>query len=525
MSRDARTRSAREPHEANGPWYAERPLLLLLAVLVPLKLVLMVTAQAHLDGDEAVIGVMAMHVARGEDFPFYFWGQHYGGGSALAAHLTALPFRVFGPSAVVFRLIPMVFSLAAVVLAYRLVQSVHGRSAATVSTLLLLVSSALVEWFVKSRGGYVESTLLLLVLLGLLRRMETNRTRPLRAALAIGLTGGIAYYVQENALPFVAIVCASAVWVRRNTDPAVTAAVLAAGLAIGLTPVVVYNLLHDWQNLDYVVHSAALGSPSAGRAARAAARLLPALFQPRNFDCYPPGLAARTVLEAAVVVPLALLAALTTIVEYVRDPGRSAVFPTLSLFVLLFLGYALLSPRTATSPRYFFNLAFPMLLLCGVRLSAGLAPLLERRLALRALACAATLVLLVGLGGYSHARAFRSEVVADDVLLADGTLTCLWSPADDLSAAVRYLDDRRVTAVRSPYFSQWRIVFESGERIAASSVGLVPSASRRPELDRAVRTARRIAYVVHCASRHDAELRRRAPWLGRERFGDYCVHL
>lgn len=516
-----------DPRPRNGatPWYAERPLLALLAVWVPLKLALMMTAQSHLDGDEAVIGVMAMHVARGQDFPFYFWGQHYGGGSALEAYLTALPFLLVGPSSIAFRLVPMMFSVTAVVLAYRLVQSLRGRLAASVSTMLILTSSALVEWFAKSRGGYVESTVFLLAILTLLRRMETGAGAPLRAAFAIGLTGGLAYYVQENALPFVVIGCAAAVWLRRGQRPLATAAALLGGLAIAASPVVVYNVLHDWQNLDYVLHASALGRASVAGVVRAALRNLPALFQPHNFDCYPPALDTRTVVEAAIVVAVALVAALRTIVAYLRNPSGSVVLATLSVYVVVFLAYALLSLRTQTSPRYFFNLAVPMLLLTGVSLGEGLASLCERSLSVRALASSAALVLLIALGAYSHAQAFRVELVADAVWRKNGELACMWSPGGDLSAVVAYLEREKIVAVRSPYFSQWRIVFESAERIAASSEDLVPSASRLPELDRAVAAAPRVAVVLHCASRHDDQMRRVAPGLARKRFGDYCVYL
>lgn len=507
-------------------WYREPPLLLLLAVFVPLKVALMIGAQAHLDGDEAVIGVMAMHVARGEDFPFYYWGQHYGGGSALAAYLTALPFLLVGPSSIAFRAVPMVLSFAAVVLVYRLVQSIRGRLAATVATLLVLVSSALVEWFAKSRGGYVESTLYLLVVLTLLRRMELGAGSARRSALGIGLTGGLAYYTQESALPFVAIACGVAVWLRRRDRPLATVGALAAGLSIAAIPVVAYNVLHDWQNLDYVLHSAQIVAPSAARSWIVATHHLPALFQPHNFDGYPPSLAAPTMLEAALVVSLALAGALRAIASWLANPSDSVVLPTLAVFLLLFLAYTLLSVRAATSPRYFFNLVCPMLILTGIGLADGIAPLLERRaLGPRAIASLAAMAALVALGAYSHARAFRSDLVADDVLGDDGTIACRWSSGADLSAAVAYLESQGVTAVRSPYFSQWRIVFESGGRIAASSVGLQPSASRRPELDRAVATATRVAWVLHCASRHNRDLERRAPWLKRTRFGDYCVYL
>jgi hypothetical protein len=135
------------------------------------------------------------------------------------------------------------------------------------------------------------------------------------------------------------------------------------------------------------------------------------------------------------------------------------------------------------------------------------------------------LVLLIALGAYSHALAFRADLVADAVWRKDGALACTWSPGGDLSAVVDDLERAGVVAVRSPYFSQWRIVFESGERIAASSEDLVPAESRLPELDRAVAAAPRVAFVLHCASLHNDQLRRDAPGLARKRIGDYCVYL
>ncbi len=68
-------------------------LVLLLGLAVRLVVMLRVPEVHH---DEAVNGLMARHVLRGE-FPVFFWGQDHAG--TLAAYLIAVPFAVLDASA------------------------------------------------------------------------------------------------------------------------------------------------------------------------------------------------------------------------------------------------------------------------------------------------------------------------------------------------------------------------------------------------------------------------------------------
>ena len=50
-----------------------------IALGIALRFALFATGRSALDGDEAIMGAMAYHVAHLEHFPLYFYGQHYMG--------------------------------------------------------------------------------------------------------------------------------------------------------------------------------------------------------------------------------------------------------------------------------------------------------------------------------------------------------------------------------------------------------------------------------------------------------------
>jgi hypothetical protein len=128
---------------------------------------------------------------------------------------------------------------------------------------------------------------------------------------------------------------------------------------------------------------------------------------------------------------------------------------------------------------------------------------------------------LLASGLWSNAVAFRTNDVTDDVWTRTGGVESRRTDGDDLIRVIDYLRQSGVTAVKSPYFSAWRIVFESDEQILASSVGLQPAANRYPPFDWAVADASRIAWVLHCESRHNPPRAGIPP----RRFGAFCVYL
>src|SRR5689334_518387 len=106
--------------------------------------------QAHFDSDQAIGGLMAMHLAEGRAWPLVHYGQYYmlGVDTWLAAPL----FRLFGPSVTMLKLPLVAINIAVVVLLIRLLQRDAGLSPpiALVASLFVVMpppvtSSRLVE--------------------------------------------------------------------------------------------------------------------------------------------------------------------------------------------------------------------------------------------------------------------------------------------------------------------------------------------------------------------------------------------
>ncbi|NBQ89678.1 MAG: hypothetical protein EBU07_19890, partial [Betaproteobacteria bacterium] len=77
-------------------------LLLILLALVS-RLPQLLSPELLLDGDEAVLGMMARDLAAGGPWPVFFYGQHYGL-SVFEAAAGALMFKLFGAQAVALKL-------------------------------------------------------------------------------------------------------------------------------------------------------------------------------------------------------------------------------------------------------------------------------------------------------------------------------------------------------------------------------------------------------------------------------------
>src|SRR5258706_8532454 len=88
-----------------------------------------------LDGDEALIGIQAESILRGAR-PFYFYSQPYMG--SLEAYLAAALFRVFGPSALALRAVPLLLALPLVYLTWRLARELLPSRAKTSPLLAVL---------------------------------------------------------------------------------------------------------------------------------------------------------------------------------------------------------------------------------------------------------------------------------------------------------------------------------------------------------------------------------------------------
>lgn len=145
--------------------------------------------QSGFDSDQAVVGLMAKHLAEGRAFPLFFYGQHYM--LAVEPWLAAPFFMLFGASVAALKFPLLCLNLAvATVLLWMLVKNV-GLEAfdALVISLFVVVPPPLVSArLVEAQGSNIEPLLYVLVL-WLLRRQP----------IAFGLFAGFAFLHREFA--------------------------------------------------------------------------------------------------------------------------------------------------------------------------------------------------------------------------------------------------------------------------------------------------------------------------------------
>ena len=207
-------------------------------------------ATPGLDSDQAVTGLMGLHVLRGE-LPLFFWSQHHAG--VPEAYLAAVSFAFLGVSRLALDLVPAVVAAGLMVALYRTGAVLFGPGAGLAAVLCATVVSPYVAvHYVLARGYYIEHLLLAqLVLLGAALWLRALPALPAPAArarilIAMGLAGGVGFYcgfqIAAALLPAtLALLLASPglPWRRE--------AWLGAGaFLVGSAPFWAYNLTHDW---------------------------------------------------------------------------------------------------------------------------------------------------------------------------------------------------------------------------------------------------------------------------------------
>ena len=176
----------------NSPHTRVVALLALSAVLLAalaLRLYLLAGPQTELEGDEAIVGLMARHILQGER-PLFYYMQPYMG--SLEAYLAAGVFALLGSSTLALRLVPLAAALLFTSLVFATGYRIGGLAAAVLSAAYVAVPPAfLALWSLKARGGYIEILALgqLLILLAL--RIGKRRSVLLWEAALLGLLSGV----------------------------------------------------------------------------------------------------------------------------------------------------------------------------------------------------------------------------------------------------------------------------------------------------------------------------------------------
>jgi len=194
------------------------------------------------NGDEAVAGLMAKHIAEGKDFPVFYYGQAYFG--ALEAYLTALLFRLFGFRPNLILLLPFAFGVTMVVIEFYLVRRLFGSLVALASaSLLALCSPFYLDGTLSAAGGFGLALLLQTVAIWLYSVFYFDHEFRRRQFLLFCGISGVLFWVWQIYIPIFAFLLL--LWVIRR--PPIEKAAVVAGIilfVIGSGPLWLINLEH-----------------------------------------------------------------------------------------------------------------------------------------------------------------------------------------------------------------------------------------------------------------------------------------
>ena len=433
--------------------------LLLLIVVLGALLRLDFLTQSIIDADEAIVGLMAKHIAEGRTPPIFYYGQHYMG--SFEALIAAAVFKIFGISTGALKFVPYIFSVLLIPLVYLIGNTIGGRLAGQVAAFCLAVApTSLVLWSSKARGGFAE-----LIFLGALAVVLATQwfaaERPrLSLSFVIWFLLGLGWWVNNQVIFFICpmallggIYLVSSKMRNRRDGPSIISHsfVTIVAFLLGSLPYWIYNFQHkfaslkmfkDSRSVDYLSHVSGLFSEA-----------LPMIFGAHRFWSVDPIFWGATPL-AYILYGVPLLWALASLLpsKNKRHPERIwtlrlitlLFFSVISIFVMSSFGHL------TQAPRYLLPLYVPMMVLVGAFVAAvyRYAPFISYL----------WLTLLITLNSASLYLGERG--IEGEPHVFDGERV-----AKDHSELLAWCEQNKIDYVRTNYWIGYRLAFESEERV------------------------------------------------------------
>jgi hypothetical protein len=394
---------------------------------------------ALIDSDEAITGLMARHILQGH-IPVWLYGISYQG--SLEAFSAAALFSVFGATPLMLKVEATCWFCGFVWSHYLFAREVADRTTARWSTLAVAASPAfLTVWSVGVIGTYMSTLCLGTVALLLAARMLRRGMSAGRLGL-LGAVMGLAWWTFPLAILYIVPILLLLLLRARRELVSRMALALPGGFILGSLPFWPYNLTHGFASLfvrSQIPHAeATVRSAVWGLIRRGAPILLGARPSHGTGDFF----RFASVLSVAVVTVVGLLA----LGRYLRErrlapwfvDGRDLAFGVggwaLLVYVVSGWGY------NAEEPRYLIPLYSVLytVLLFGVRAR--------------------------------YQAVLASAFIAMNVL---GTISPSVSLATPLNPEptgelVSFLKAHNVRAAYAPYWTAYRLAFESGEAVIVS---------------------------------------------------------
>jgi hypothetical protein len=131
-------------------------LLLIFCYVIVIRIPQLTSDNLLPDQDECVLGMMANHFLKGQNFPLFFYGQHYGL-STLEVLLIAPFIKLFGISTIAIKLPMLLLYMAAITFLFLWIRNNLGLSYAFLITLFFAAEPTWLTWAMKARGGYLSA--------------------------------------------------------------------------------------------------------------------------------------------------------------------------------------------------------------------------------------------------------------------------------------------------------------------------------------------------------------------------------
>jgi len=249
------------------------PLWVCMLIALALRVWLIVRTHGVIDGDEAMVGIQAEHILRGEHpLPLYFYGQPYMG--SLEAYLVAILFKIAGPSVWALRAEPTLLSLVVVWLTGKMARALAHAAQLPIRATQLFITTAMLFAAISpvydtvlelhTLGGYIETFILMLfLLLSAFRLTQRWHEEASRKELAwrwagIGFVTGLGLWVDPliasaivTATLWIISYCVSEV-VRRKRWWGTSMAAIPAFL-LGASPAILWGMRYKWANVKYLL--------------------------------------------------------------------------------------------------------------------------------------------------------------------------------------------------------------------------------------------------------------------------------
>lgn len=426
------------------------------------RLIFLVASDFVIDADEAVVGLMARHIAHGLDFPVFYYGQPYMG--SLEAFLTAVVFKVAGESPAALKTLPLILSTLLVPLTYALGRVFGLRFGARLAALFMaLPPQMLIVWSLKARGGYIE----LLVIGALSLIMSVRILRELRPGrglfFSLGAVLGLGFWTNFQIIYF--IIVAGLVFLSRLLHPGSSRAEIRAlfyrgilisglGFILGSLPFWLYNLTHSFASFKFLANSTGggLAANSAGLFETALPILLGARRVWQQSDVFPFASVLAGVIFAFILAAFAalrfgqIIEALTLRFDLKSPLELLLIFILASLLIFVLSSFGYLS----IEPRYLIPVYLGLYVIVGA--------ILER---LRRMTRFGSAIFIIAICALNLLSVFYPAVaVPGEPFVAKKDRV-----SKDHSALISWLYENNISWIRTNYWIGYRLAFETGERV------------------------------------------------------------